>query len=106
MIRKEITLIRFAGFRYFKFTRAGGTILVVVVFFTLANRALYPVMYVVANSVRGLLDRTRSEEHLQSYNESVKTKQNKTQNKETVTQSTCQKKIEEGHCKGQDATSW
>ena len=36
----------------------------------------YPVIYVVANPVRGLLDRKRSEEHLQSSNEkSVKTKQ-------------------------------
>ena len=30
----------------------------------------YPVIYVVANPVRGLLDRKRSEEHLQSSNES------------------------------------
>ena len=54
---------------------------VVVVFFNLNNRALYPVIYVAANSVCGLLDRTRSEEHLskQSYNESMKTKQNKKQ---------------------------
>ena len=34
----------------------------------------------VVNPVRGLLDRTRSEEHLQSYNESIKTKQNKGRN--------------------------
>ena len=54
---------------------------------------LYPVICVVANPVRGLLDRTRSEEHLQSYNESMETKN------KTITQSTCQKKIEEGHCK-------
>ena len=32
----------------------------------------YPVIYVVANPVRGLLDRKRSEEHLQSSNESTK----------------------------------
>ena len=37
----------------------------------------YPVMYVVTNPVRGLLDRTKSEEHLQSSKES-KAKQNKT----------------------------
>ena len=36
----------------------------------------YPVMYVVANPVvRGLVDRKRWEEHLQSSNESMKTKQ-------------------------------
>ena len=45
-----------------------------IVFFTLTNRALNPVLYVVANPVHGLLDRTRSEEHLQSYNEALKTK--------------------------------
>ena len=33
----------------------------------------YPVIYVVANPVRGLLDRKISEEHLQSSNESMKT---------------------------------
>ena len=43
---------------------------VVVVFFTLTDRASainhtrYPVIYVVANPVRGLLDRKRSEEHI------------------------------------------
>ena len=51
---------------------AGGAI--VGVFFTLTNRALYPVIYVVANPVHGLLDRERSEEYLQSYNENMKTK--------------------------------
>ena len=48
-------------------------------FFILTNRALTPVICVVVNPVRGLLDRTRSEEHLQSSNESMKTKQNKKQ---------------------------
>ena len=46
---------------------------VVVVFFTLTDRAsTIPsnIVYVVANPVRGLLDRKRSEEHLQSSNES------------------------------------
>ena len=53
-------------------------------FFTLTNRALYSVIYVVVNPVRGLLDRTRSEEHLQSSNESMETKPNKKQgNKNT-----------------------
>ena len=32
----------------------------------------YPVIYVAANLVRGLLDRKRSEEHLKSSNESTK----------------------------------
>ena len=41
------------------------------------------VPYVVANPVRGLLDRKRSEEHLQSSNESMemKTKQKTTEKK-------------------------
>ena len=38
-------------------------------------------IYVVANSVRGLLDRKRSEEDLQSSNESMKTKTKQKQNK-------------------------
>ena len=65
----------FGRFRWVKFTRAVGTI--VVVFFTLTNRALYSVIYVAATPVQYmvLLDRTRSEEYLQSYNESMKTKQ-------------------------------
>ena len=56
-------------------------------------------MYVVANPVRGLLHRKRSEEHLQSFNESMetktkqKTKQND-KNKGTTTQNICQKNIE------------
>ena len=37
----------------------------------------YPVIYAVANPARGLLGRKRSEEHLQSYNESMKTKTTK-----------------------------
>ena len=53
-------------------------------------------MYVVANPVRGLLHRKKSEEHLQSSNESMKTKQNKNgKKKKNTTQSTCQKKIGE-----------
>ena len=47
--------------------------------------------YMVANPVRGLLDRRRSEEHLQSTNKRMKKKRG------TITQSTCQKKIEEMH---------
>ena len=58
-------------------------------FFTLTNRALYPVMYVVTSPVHGIQDRTRSEDE----------NKNKTKNKGTMTQSTCQKTIEEGHCK-------
>ena len=50
-----------------------------IVLFTLTDRVLYSVIYVVANPVHGLLDWTRSEEHLQSYNESIKAKQNKKQ---------------------------
>ena len=61
----------------------------------------YPVIYVVANPVRGLLDRKKSEEHLQSSNESKKhnRKQNKNdKKKETIIKYTCQKNIEEeGH---------
>ena len=58
---------------------------------------------VVANPVlRGLLDRKRSEGQLQSSNESEKQKQNKKQTKKRekkgiITQSTHQKKVEEGH---------
>ena len=61
----------------------------------------------VANPVRDLLDRQRSEEHLQSSNESIKnkkskqnkiTKQNRNDKKKgTITKYTCQKKMEEGH---------
>ena len=60
----------------------------------------YPVIYVVANPLRGLLYRKRSEEHLQSFNESKK-KHNETKKndkkKGTRTKYTCQKKIEGGH---------
>ena len=53
-----------------------------LVFFTLTDRAStiqYPVIHVVANPVRGLLDRKRSEEHLPSSNESKrKTQTHKT----------------------------
>ena len=76
--------------------RAGGT-KVVIVFFTLTNRALHPVIYVVANPVHTWsstgLDKTRSEDHLQSYDEeSMETK--------TKQKHTCQKTLEEeGHCK-------
>ena len=41
----------------------------------------YPVVYVVANAVRGMLDRKRSEGHLQSSNESITIKQGKTDRK-------------------------
>ena len=56
----------------------------------------------VVNPVRVLLDRKGSEEHLQNSNESMKTKtkQNKNdKNKETITQSICQKNIEKRHDK-------
>ena len=52
----------------------------VVVFFTLTDRASTTpsnILYVIANPVRGLVDRKTSEEHLQSSNESMETKQNK-----------------------------
>ena len=61
---------------------------------------VYPAIYVVANPARGLLDRKRSEEYLQSSNASKKgtTKKNKNDKKKvTITKYTCQKKIEEGH---------
>ena len=60
----------------------------------------YPVIYVVANPVRGLLDRKRSEKHLQSSNESkTKTQTNKNDEEKGIrtTKYTCQKKIDEGH---------
>ena len=42
-------------------------------------------MYVVANPVRGLLDRKTSEEHLQSSKESMETKQNGNETKQNKT---------------------
>ena len=59
----------------------------------------YPAIYVIANPVRGLLDRKRSEEHLQRSNDmtTANTKQNKNDKKKGITPSICQKKIEEGH---------
>ena len=54
----------------------------------------------VANPVRGLLDRKRSEEHLPSSNESKRKTQTNKNNKEKgtrITEYTCQKKIDEGH---------
>ena len=62
----------------------------------------YPVIYVVANPVRGLLDRKISEEHLPSSNESNKKNTNKQKrqrerNKNNKIHMTCQKKIDEGH---------
>ena len=72
-----------------------------VVFFTLTDRAstIYPVLYVVANPVRGLLDRKRSEEHLPSSNESKRKTQTNKNDKEKgtrIAKYTCQKKID-GH---------
>ena len=57
----------------------------------------HPLRHAVANPVvlRGLLDKKKSEEHLQSSNERRKIKQNKNdENKGTITQSTYQKNIE------------
>ena len=59
----------------------------------------YPVINVVANPVRGLLDRKRSEEHLPSSNES-KEKHKHTNDKEEgtgITKYTGQRKINERH---------
>ena len=61
-----------------------------------------PVIHVVANPVRGLLDRKRSEEHLPSSNESKrKTQTHKKKNDKEkgtgITKYTGQKKINEGH---------
>ena len=59
----------------------------------------YPVIHVVANPVRGLLDRKRSEEHLPSSNES-KEKHKHTNDKEIgtgITKYTGQRKINERH---------
>ena len=66
-------------------------------FLTLTDRASTIYKYVVANPVRGLLDRKRSEGHLQSSNESVKTIQKRQNERNNVTQSTDQKRVEEGH---------
>ena len=59
----------------------------------------YPVLYVVVNPVRGLLDRKRSEEHLPSSNESKITQTNKNdkEKRTRVAKNTCQKKIDDGH---------
>ena len=60
----------------------------------------YPVLYVVANPVRGLLDRKRSEEHLPSSNESKRKTQTKKNDKEKgtrIAKYTCQKNIDDGH---------
>ena len=60
----------------------------------------YPVLYGVANPVRGLLDRKRSEEHLPSSNQSKrKTQTNKNDNEKgtRIAKYTCQKKIDDGH---------
>ena len=67
----------------------------VAVFFTLTDRVSTIPSNIRGCQSGGLLDRKRSEKHLQSSNESTPTKQ-KRQNKGTITQSTCQKKIEEG----------
>ena len=60
---------------------------------------LYPAIYVVTNPVRALLGGKIPEEHLQSFNESMTTKQQQNKNdknKGTKIQRTCQKNIE-GH---------
>ena len=47
----------------------------------------YPVIYAVANPVRGVLDRKGSQEHLQKSNESIKTRENdKNKGQKTRTQ--------------------
>ena len=56
----------------------------VCVFFALTDRAsTIPsnILYGVANPVRGLLDSEKSEEHIQSSNESIKKKRQKRQQK-------------------------
>ena len=60
----------------------------------------YPVIYVVANPVRGLLDRKRSKELLPRSNESKRKTQTHKNDKEKgtrITKYTCQEKIDEGH---------
>ena len=69
----------------------------VCMFFTLTDRASTipsSIIYVVANPVvvRGLLDRKRSEEYLQSSNEIMKKKKKSDKKTGTITQSTCQRK--------------
>ena len=72
---------------------------VVFAFVTMTHRALtIPSNIRGYQSVRGLLDRIKSEEHLQSSNGSKKTKTNKNdKRKGAIIQSTCQKNIEDGH---------
>ena len=60
---------------------------------------MYPVIYVVANPIRGLLDRKRLEEYLQSSSESKKQNRND-KKKGAITKYTRQKKIEKGHSIG------
>ena len=69
----------------------------VVMFFTLTDRASTIYKYVVANPVRDLLDRKRSGGHLQSSNESIKTIQKRQNERDNITQSTGQNRVEEGH---------
>ena len=67
-------------------------------FFALTDRASTIYKYVVANPVRGLLDRKRSEGHLRSSNESIKTIQKRQNERNNITQSTGQNRVvEEGH---------
>ena len=75
---------------------------IVVVFFTLTDRAsTIPsnIHYVVANPLRGLLDRKRSEEHLSSSNAKEKHKHTKNDKEKGtgITKYTGQTKIDEGH---------
>ena len=71
------------------------------VFFTLSDRAatvLYQVIYVVANPGRGLLDRKRSEEHLQSSNKSkIKARKQKRQKEGNNNKIDMPEKDKEGH---------
>ena len=67
------------------------------VFFTITDRSgvpqPYPVTYAVANPVRGLLDRKRSEEHPLSFNGGMKNKQNKTKKRDKKKEKTDMNKL-------------
>ena len=63
------------------------------VFFSLTDRASTPVIYALANPVRGLLDRKRSEEHLQGSNENIKKESATGKKKGNKKQKTTQKRM-------------
>ena len=55
----------------------------------LSNQALYPVIYLIADPVHGLLDRTRSKGHLQRKLQREHGNKNKTKNKDMLLEAAC-----------------